>query len=291
VARLRDGTRLIRVGDALPVERAVWRYGRGLHRRRFRAQAWKVARRGTSVLGFAAPFLAPLAMSAVSVLSLGYVVEEVRQYRRADHLAYRLGAHESPTGRALHLRWRDLSAVRMAPAADGALRLEAWHWAEMPVAPHGPVVISGAAASALLGKALVRINRAGANDRILEHAVRTVEAAGGADQMLHGAGAQGYGLAAPDVALGELMPTFSAVLRAMRLKAPPPPRPPTPDITPLHATSSALALEIALHDETERRAMEGELPMLEAMWRDAEEIASIADRLPDGLPPSDLPRI
>ncbi len=45
----------------------------------------------------------------------------------------------------------------------------------------------------------------------------------------------------------------------------------------------ALALEMALHEEQERRALEGELAGLEAAWRAAEEIAAIADRL--AVPP------
>jgi hypothetical protein len=40
-----------------------------------------------------------------------------------------------------------------------------------------------------------------------------------------------------------------------------------------------LALEMALHEEQERRALEGELAMLEEAWQQAEEIASIADNL------------
>jgi hypothetical protein len=40
-----------------------------------------------------------------------------------------------------------------------------------------------------------------------------------------------------------------------------------------------LAFEMALHEETERRAMEGELGDLERAWREAEEIAGIADDL------------
>ena len=40
-----------------------------------------------------------------------------------------------------------------------------------------------------------------------------------------------------------------------------------------------LALEMAAHEETERRALEGELAELEAAWREADEIASIADAL------------
>jgi hypothetical protein len=45
-----------------------------------------------------------------------------------------------------------------------------------------------------------------------------------------------------------------------------------------------LALEMAAHDEAERRAMEGELQELADAWRQAEEIAAIADNLL--LPPS-----
>jgi hypothetical protein len=40
-----------------------------------------------------------------------------------------------------------------------------------------------------------------------------------------------------------------------------------------------LALEMAVNDEAERRALEGELAPLEAAWREAEEIAAIADNL------------
>lgn len=41
---------------------------------------------------------------------------------------------------------------------------------------------------------------------------------------------------------------------------------------------------MALHEEQERRALEGELKALEAAWRRAEEIAAIADDLllPEG---------
>ena len=44
-------------------------------------------------------------------------------------------------------------------------------------------------------------------------------------------------------------------------------------------SQTRLALEMAAHEETERRAFEGELAVLEAAWREAEEIAAIADRL------------
>jgi hypothetical protein len=40
-----------------------------------------------------------------------------------------------------------------------------------------------------------------------------------------------------------------------------------------------LALEMVLHEDDERRAMEGQLAALEQRWREAEEIANIADSL------------
>jgi hypothetical protein len=45
-----------------------------------------------------------------------------------------------------------------------------------------------------------------------------------------------------------------------------------------------LALEMALHEEQERRALEGELWRLERAWEAAEEIAGISDSLllPEG---------
>ena len=45
-----------------------------------------------------------------------------------------------------------------------------------------------------------------------------------------------------------------------------------------------LALEMALHEEQERRALEGELWLLEKAWKEAEEIADISDKLllPEG---------
>ncbi len=37
---------------------------------------------------------------------------------------------------------------------------------------------------------------------------------------------------------------------------------------------------MSLHEESERRALEGEMAELEEAWREAEEIAAITDALP-----------
>ena len=43
--------------------------------------------------------------------------------------------------------------------------------------------------------------------------------------------------------------------------------------------ATRLALEMVLHEENERRALEGELWRLRLAWKEAEEIAAIADDL------------
>ena len=51
------------------------------------------------------------------------------------------------------------------------------------------------------------------------------------------------------------------------------------------STTLGLAIEMSLHEEQERRALEGELSALETAWREAEEIGAIADGmfLPPGV--------
>jgi hypothetical protein len=70
---------------------------------------------------------------------------------------------------------------------------------------------------------------------------------------------------------GELVPALPTQTQAARAARDPKARLSQPE---------ALAFEMALHEEAERRALEGELAQLEAAWREAEEIADIADRLP-----------
>ena len=45
------------------------------------------------------------------------------------------------------------------------------------------------------------------------------------------------------------------------------------------SVTERLALEMAVHEEIERRAAEGELAELQSAWVEAEEIASIVDHM------------
>jgi hypothetical protein len=111
--------------------------------------------------------------------------------------------------------------------------------------------ITGADAQTILRRGMVHFNRNGASPWRVR----------GALDLLSEGGAPGY----LEAAAGRRQPMWDTAVdwreRGVRL----------------------LALEMALHEESERRAMEGELGELQAMWREAEEIAAIADALPDAL--------
>jgi hypothetical protein len=114
-----------------------------------------------------------------------------------------------------------------------------------------PRIIAGAAALDAMRAILPEVNELGGRKATVAEAVRTLEAVGGPERMF----------------LEGLKPSSLAKLpgRSWELGE-----------TDAHLR---LALEMAAHEETERRAMEGELAQLEAVWKEAEEIAAIADEL------------
>jgi len=117
----------------------------------------------------------------------------------------------------------------------------------------------GEEARRVAGVLVSRINRSGAKQSQVQEAVRFLDQHGSPE----------------------------AVLRAAATQAPPRPGWRGTDwpgqVTRL-AAPTRLAVEMALHEEQERRALEGELWRLEQAWKDAEEIAAISDSLllPEG---------
>ena len=105
----------------------------------------------------------------------------------------------------------------------------------------GRAELTGAAAQSLASVACARSNQIGASASYVRSAVESLERSGGPAAVLDSA------------CRAEWLTRIRYVDR--------------------------LALEMALHEEQERRAMEGELRTLEAAWREAEEIAAIADGL------------
>ncbi|MDQ3309450.1 MAG: hypothetical protein M3497_04930, partial [Gemmatimonadota bacterium] len=102
LAKLRDGTRLIRVGEALPGELAAWRYGNQLvrRRRRFLIGASVAIAAGAAVVGGGWAVLGT-GFGAQFVLNLGPRIWQGFQSRRVFH---RIPAARSPTGKELRLR-------------------------------------------------------------------------------------------------------------------------------------------------------------------------------------------
>ncbi len=95
-----------------------------------------------------------------------------------------------------------------------------------------------------------RVNQNGGSRRSVQRAVREIESAGHPERFL------------TEVASREHQNWTGSmgVIRSM----------PAP---------TRLALEMSLHEEQERRALEGELWILEQAWKEAEEIAAISDNL------------
>ena len=115
--------------------------------------------------------------------------------------------------------------------------------------------LTGPAALRAAGKILPKLNPYGGNDRQVKNAVRVIEEQRSLGRVFAIASREEGYSAGP-----ALFDRDISVLKTM----PPVVR---------------LALEMAAHEETERRAFEGELKELEEAWLEAEQIAAIADRL------------
>jgi hypothetical protein len=148
-------------------------------------------------------------------------------------------------GRLIKLKNLDLKGTRLRPAGDGdGFRLgvrkgKKTEW------------FDGNEAERMIGVIMPRINRMGGKSETVQEAVRAIEAEGHPDAFLS------------DVVRGDRFTDKKGVPGYVN-KMPAPTR---------------LALEMALHEEAERRALEGELWRLERAWEQAEEIAAIADNL------------
>ena len=114
----------------------------------------------------------------------------------------------------------------------------------------------GEEARRVAGVVVSRINRVGARKGAVQDAVRLLDELGSPEAVLRAASRE------------PARNTLSAAV-GLIAKVPVPTR---------------LAVEMALHEDQERRALEGELWLLERRWREAEEIAGISDSLllPEG---------
>ena len=180
--------------------------------------------------------------------------------RQQRKLVHRIAPESSPTGAELLIRRWHMEGARLAGGEGAEIEIHVpdtsveeprFDWRGKVKYNDEMLTLRGTAARSVLSRAMVHLNEKGATHRRVQGAIDLLAEAATAEAYLRQT-AQG------NVVLGQKKDHKAE------------------QISPTHA----LALEMALNDETERRAMEGDLALLESAWREAEEIAAIADLLP-----------
>ena len=246
LARVGDGLELVRIGLALRPEFAAWRYGDQFGRRRRR----KLIRAGLGVGIIGGAVAGGIALGVSAGVGFGsggwwiwrgiYAGYRRIAYGSPDAIVARVPYEDEQNGpRVLPLQRRRLADIRLGTTGLGKLLLS------LPVGRE-VVHLTGDEAQRAAGYVLPAINWAGAEKHELAEAVRLIEDSRKApSEFVHDVARQS--------GLGRRLHELPNAAR--------------------------LALEMAAHEDSERRAMEGELALLEAAWRQAEEVAKIADNL------------
>jgi hypothetical protein len=255
LARLAEGTELVRIGRPLRPEFAAWRYGDQFGRRRRRMVA--VGAGAAVVVGsvFTAGLMTGILSGAMVAQSGNFL-----SYWMNGRTVLRLPA---PDGTAMKLKRRDLADAHLAWYDNG------WY---VRVARAGskadPVWFTGVEAQRAASLLLPRLNASGASQRAVQESVQELERAGG-----------------PTEFITRLIIEHPPVPSWQRTRY----RPEEGVALGALSRPQRLALEMALHEEHERRALAGEIKGLELAWQAAEDVAAIADdlllpdRVRDGL--------
>ena len=243
LARLNDGLELVRIGQPLRPEFAAWRYGDQFGRRRRRAMLV-----GGGLVAAGAGLV--VAATATGVLSgMGYLFwqggEGIYSSLKDRRVVARI---PTPSGRVLVVRGKHLKQMCMHAPALGQWGLHVPH-------DKGVEQFVDEEARRVAAFIMPRINSGGAAIRRVNAAVHDLESVGSAHEFLL------------EVARQSTPKFVSKVDHGL--------------IRTLHI-ETRLAIEMAVNEENERAALEGELFLLEEEWQRAEEIAAISDTL--GLP-------
>lgn len=251
VALLRAGPlEIVRVGVAGRAEEAWWRYGRQLRQRRRRWRKLMAAGAlgaGIAVAGSVATGGGSLAVACLVWDRLSDAVVGVARRLRFGQAAWRGDGRCPRCGVAVgSLRFRDRRRLAM-DASGGVLEVT------VPCLACGRQAGAGLALERregrhALSRALAYHHFAGASSRRVKEASRLVEVAGG-----------------PEQAPSKVAPTPRELGEVGRI--------------------GRIALEIAVHEERERRLLEMEIAELEAHWRTEETLAEIIDAELTPVPP------
>ncbi len=281
LARLREGLELVRIGPALRPELAAWRYGDQL------AQRQSIIMRGAGgLLRTGARFGDAIAQLLRDSGTSHRAREDPLTRLRLHRLRRRvLDVTTDTDGRPVILRYGDLvhaSLLRPEPHAP---------WRLLVTHQGGVSTLSGEPALRTAGKLFAAINIYGGTPEDVAYASAKVEDANNESSYF----ARVFAIAMrtswgryPDapaptdvdrpVSVAERLALYVSN-RSFWGRGGVGSEPAT-ELLALPLVDR-LALEMAAHEESERRAMSGELAKLEAAWREAEEIAEIADAMFD----------
>jgi hypothetical protein len=242
LAKLSEGLQLVRVGLPTKPEFAAWRYGGELQRRRLRTWAL-YGGSATLMIGLTAlKWIDPSLHSAIPAAGL---IPGALNYWNLYRLHLRRIARVPYRNGLVTLRRPDLANVQLEAVGDGTA--ESLGWQLNVLHKEGRSIVTGDDAKRLLGKLLTVANEEGGSADTVKSAVTQLAEAGSASAFM-----RQY--------IGTKKGPFNGSWREV-------PR------------QTVLALEMALHEDTERAALEGDLAALERAWAEAEEIAAIADNL------------
>jgi hypothetical protein len=250
LVRVADGTDLVRIGAPQRPELAAWRYGgRFTHRRRIHLATVGTAIAVGSLATASGYFIGAAAVLGIAVAQAGYRFAE-------DGLTIAVARVREPSGHVVRVTQEDLKLTTIGIGSDAGLALVIDRGERRSTRFEG--LQARRAATALFPL----VNHRGGTALDVQTALKRLMHAGSAEQFLTNLARQSPRLpkgAVPsaDSPLGTNEPTGLLAL----------------------PTSLGLAIEMALHDEQERRALEGELGELEDAWREAEEIGAIADAM------------
>ncbi|GAC1517338.1 MAG: hypothetical protein NVS1B4_17180 [Gemmatimonadaceae bacterium] len=255
LARVTERLHLVRIGSPLRPEFAAWRYGDQFGRRR---------RRVFVHTGLAFASLGGLLAGGAA---LGF---PVAGFSWAIYDTAKSIIRPDPDDIVAVVPREGLDSIRVRRAVLTGVRL-AWepernHWAlEVPSAHGYPALLRGEEAIGAAALLLPAINRLGASDRTTAEAVNLLERYGRPDELF-----QAFACEWNPTPSGRRGPAAGRRESATRDARGFPSR---------LAPAQRLALEMAAHEDAERRAMNGDLAALKRAWEAAEEIAAIADDL------------
>lgn len=280
LACLRSGLELVRIGPALYPEIASWRYGARL------LQRDAAVENGAGIIARSTRLLARSAASAVvrSAYAAGLGSDVVLRMHTFGRGGAVLARASDEHGHAVTIRYAHIeSAELIRPARDEPWRLCVQH-------DRGVATLTDSPGLRVAGKMLATLNFGAATDDDVALAASKLDDAGDPEHYFSRVASLAIRTSwgrDPDAPVHESHepPARSFAERlALRLAT----RSfwahggtGSQELATLHRLPAVdrLALEMAANEDFERRALAGELATLRDAWRDAEEIAAIADNL------------